>query len=256
MAERRLTEKQEGFAKSVIIDGCSYAEAYRRNYNYVGMSEINVWKEASALADNPAVAGRIDELRKIRDMAAYSELSMNVRKLMDTYIAISFVDPNELISVKSGCCRHCHGVGGGYQWREREYFAELAKWERHPNKMAMPEIGGGFGFRMWADPNPDCEECHGEGVERVVPRDTTKLSPGAKLLYQGAQQTKDGIKINFADKVKTLEMIGRMLGAFDDKLRVDLSGQMQNLQLTTDDPGEASRIYQAMLSGKIDKAGE
>jgi hypothetical protein len=69
------------------------------------------------------------------------------------------------------------------------------------------------------------------------------------MLYQGAQQTKDGLKILFADKNAALERIGRMLGAFDDRLRVDLKGAVASMQLTTSDPIEAAREYEKMLAG-------
>ena len=83
----------------------------------------------------------------------------------------------------------------------------------------------------------------------MVPRDSGKLSPGARLLYRGAQQTKDGIKVLIADKDKALENIGRILGAFDDKLRVDLEGKVAALKLTTSDPAAAAEAYAKMIKG-------
>jgi hypothetical protein len=250
--KQMLTPKEEGFCQSYILEGKNKADAYRANYDTSRMKEQTIWTECVKLSRVPKVAARIDELAKSWEDALQGKISMTVTKLLETYISLSFADPNELISVKVGCCRYCHGVGGGFQWREREYLKELVKWEKAPSRHEMPDIAGGFGFRMGTPPNQDCEECQGDGVERVVPMDTTKLSPGAKLLYRGAQRTKEGIKILFADKDKALDQIGRMLGAFDDKLRVNLDGKIQNLQLTTDDPAEASRIYQAMLDGKAD----
>jgi hypothetical protein len=79
--------------------------------------------------------------------------------------------------------------------------------------------------------------------------DTTQLSPGAKLLYQGVQQTRDGVKILFANKDKALEQIGRILGAYDDRLRVDLQAKTAQLQITTTDPKEAADAYLKMVSG-------
>ena len=71
----------------------------------------------------------------------------------------------------------------------------------------------------------------------------------ANRLYRGAQQTKDGIKVLMADKDKALEQIGRILGAFDDKLRVDLIGRVASLKLTTTDPKEAAEAYAKMVDG-------
>lgn len=246
-----LTAKQEGFCRSYVLEGKNKADAYREHYSTGGMAETSVWVECVKLSRVPNVAQRIDELAAAQEEALRGKIQMTVTKLMETYIAISFVDPNELISIRVGACRHCYGESGLYQWREREYVEAVKKWETMPEhkRGPMPDIGGGFGYRMTSAPNPECAECEGEGLERVVPRDTTKLSSGATHLYRGVQRTKEGLKILFADKDKALDNIGRMLGAFDDKLRVDLDAKLASLQITTSDPAEASRIYQSMLDG-------
>lgn len=245
-----LTDKEEAFARAYAVEGLSKADAYRKVYNTKTVREETVWTAAVVTSKKPKVAQRIQELLQAKREAGEAQLDMSVRKLMETYIAISAVDPNELTQVRSYACRHCWGVDNKYQWREHE-FLKACDDAQAANK-PLPDIAGGFGFKQAALPNPECDECQGNGVTRVVALDTTRLSPGAKLLYRGAQQTKDGIKVLFADKDKALDQIGRMLGAFDDKLRVNLGGAVQTLHLTTDDPAEAAKIYQAMLTG-IDK---
>ncbi len=251
--KQKLTANQEGYARDYAMNGKSKADAYRNNYDCSNMDTATVWVEASRTSRLPHVALRIEELLQAKREASDAQLDMSVRKRMETYIAISAVDPNELTQVRSFCCRHCYGVDNLYQWREHEFLRACDEAERA--KGPIPDIAGGFGFKQALPPNPECDECQGTGVTRVVALDTTRLSPGAKLLYRGAQQTKDGIKVLFADKDKALDQIGRMLGAFDDKLRVNLGGAVQTLQLTTDDPAEASKIYQEMLNG-LDKAGK
>lgn len=253
---KALTKKQERFAHLVGADGLNQSAAYREAYDAERMSDEAVSVAASRLIDRANVALRIQALRLARQQAASEDMQFDVRKLMETYIAIAFVDPNELISQRVGACRHCWGVGGGYQWKESEYLAALAGWEAQcagtkngEPLPAMPDIAGGFGYRFTAAPNPECLECEGEGEPRVVPMDTTKLSPGARLLYRGVQQTKDGVKVLFANQDKALEQIGRILGAFDDKLRLDLIGKVQSLQLTTTDPKEAADAYAKMVDG-------
>lgn len=247
---QKLTEKQEGFAQDYALNGMTKADAYRNNYDCSGMTEQTVWSSCYKLYREPHVAARIQELLTQRRDALDAEIDMSVKKLLAEYIAIKNVDPNELTQVRSYACRHCHGVDNLYQWREHEFLKACD--DAQAAGKPLPDIAGGFGFKQAALPNPECDECQGNGVTRVVALDTTRLSPGAKLLYRGAQQTKDGIKVLFADKDKALDQIGRMLGAFDDKLRVNLGGAVQTLQLTTDNPEEASKIYQAMLTG-IDK---
>lgn len=244
----KLTEKQEKFAFYIGADGLKQNAAYRKAFNAEKMSDRAVDVHASKLAKRADVALRIDALRSARVATVEQDMKFDVRKLFETYLAISFADPNELIGLKVGACRYCHGEGHAYHWREREYLDALAKWERKPEG-PMPDIAGGFGYKHFVDPHPDCPECGGDGLERVVPRDSGKLSPGARLLYRGAQQTKDGIKVLIADKDKALENIGRILGAFDDKLRVDLEGKVAALKLTTSDPAAAAEAYAKMIKG-------
>lgn len=250
MSEQRiqkLTEKQEGFAQDYALKGMTKADAYRKNYDCSGMLEPTVWSACVRLAKETHVAARIQDLLQQRRDALDQEIDMSVKKLFAEYIAIKSVDPNELVQVRSYCCRHCYGEDNLYQWKEREFLRACDDAER--NGEPLPDIAGGFGFLQARSPAPECDECQGNGVTRAVALDTTRLSPGAKLLYRGAQQTKDGIKVLFADKDKALDQIGRMLGAFEDKLRVNLGGQVTTLQLTTDDPAEAAKVYQQMLTG-------
>jgi phage terminase small subunit len=251
---KALTKKQERFAHLVGAEGLNQTAAYREAYDAKNMSVEAVRVEASRLADAPNVALRVQALQLARQQAAQKAVEFDARKLMETYIAIAFVDPNELISQRIGACRHCWGVDGRYHWKEREYLEALAEWEKMPNDktgapVPMPDIAGGFGYRFSVDPNPECAECEGEGVTRIVPMDTTKLSPGARMLYRGVQQTKDGVKVLFANQDKALEQIGRILGAFDDKLRLDMEAKVKSLQLTTTDPREAAEAYAKMVDG-------
>lgn len=257
---KALTARQEGFAVAVA-KGSTKADAYRQNYKTDGWGAQAVADAASKVAADTRVGHRIEELTKSKVMVAQGEFDMTVKKLLQTYIEIAFTDPNELSRVEVGACRHCWGVGGEYQWKEREYAKALDTWQRQhhawdtkaPDRRGdepqMPDPAGGFGYRFTAAPNPECHECEGRGLEFVRVMDTTKLSPGAKHLYRGVQQTKDGIKVLFGDKDKALDSIGRMLGAFDDRLRVDLKGAVASLQLTTSDPQEAAQAYATMLGG-------
>lgn len=257
---KALTARQEGFAVA-HAKGATKSDAYRQNYKTDGWSAQAVAESASRLVSLPHMAARIEQLSFRKAEAATAEFDMTVKKLLQTYIEIAFTNPNELSRVEVGACRHCWGAGGEYQWKEREYTKALDDWQRQhhawdtqpPDRRGdeprMPEPLGGFGYRFTAAPNPTCGECEGRGLEFVRVMDTTKLSPGALHLYRGVQQTKDGIKILFGDKDKALDSIGRMLGAFDDRLRVDLKGAVASIGLTTKDPQEATAAYERMLTG-------
>lgn len=255
---KALTARQEGFAKAVAL-GSTKADAYRQNYKTDGWGAQAVSEGAQKLAANPLIATRIQELTEKKVTKAEGEFDMTVKKLLQTYIEIAFTDPNELTSMHRGACRHCWGLGGAFQWKELEYTEAMTKWQKEHDRWAhyqgaavdepeMPDGTGGFGYRFYTDINPHCLKCEGRGEVRMFVHDTTKLSPGAKHLYRGVQQTKDGIKVLFGDKDKALDSIGRMLGAFDDRLRVDLRGAVASLQLTTSDPQEAARAYEGMVT--------
>jgi hypothetical protein len=55
-----------------------------------------------------------------------------------------------------------------------------------------PELAGGIGFNPNLEPNPNCPECFGRGVESVIVTDTRKLTGKAAKLYAGVQQTNRG----------------------------------------------------------------
>lgn len=103
------------------------------------------------------------------------------------------------------------------------------------------------------DPDPDCIKCRGEGSPHVHIADTTNLSPTAKLLYQGAENTKFGIKVNVADRMKALDNVARHLGMFKDTVNhVSEDGSVGNTTINNfnGDAQAASQAYQDIMGGK------
>lgn len=242
-----LTPKQRKFVEEYLSNGENATQAYRAAYTCENWRPETVAREGWNSLQNPKITAIINEARKVDT----DRILFTVKMLMQRFVDIASTDPNELIRIRVGCCRHCYGDNHLFQWREHEYMQALAKAEASKGDTPLPEIGGGFGFNHTLDPVLTCDNCHGEGVERVIPMDTTKLSPGARHLYRGVQRTKDGIKILFANQDKALEQLGRMLGAFDDRLRVagELNSRVEALTLTTTDPNEAARAYKKFLDG-------
>lgn len=58
-----LTPKQERFAKNIVLEEMSQADAYRAAYNAENMADGTIYTEASLLCSDPKVAKRIQELR-------------------------------------------------------------------------------------------------------------------------------------------------------------------------------------------------
>lgn len=65
----RLSAKQEGFVKSIVVDGCDNVTAYERNYSTTRMSRKTMYEEGCRLFANPKVAAKIAELKRRVDTA-------------------------------------------------------------------------------------------------------------------------------------------------------------------------------------------
>lgn len=205
---------------------------------------------------------RVQEAIRVGAKEAFKGTSASVGWLLQRFLDIATADPRELIGLKVGACRYCHGEGFGYQWREREYAEALEEAEREarltPGHRAaavrFPDIAGGFGYNATRPPHPDCPQCHGEGVERAVPRDTDNLSDQALLLFGGVKvKPGGGYEIIIADRQKALENVGRIMGAFTDK--VQHSGAIGALVAVDDlrkqDPVAAAKAYRDMIAGNL-----
>ncbi len=236
-----LNERQSKFLEAYWATG-NKAEAYRRSHDPFVSSYVASLR-GKALAEHPLI---VEGMKYMRDQVT-ERTGITASEVLLRFLDIADADPDELIGLRVGCCRYCYGDGGGYQWRAREYMDAVARAER--NDDPLPDIAGGFGYDHTLEPNHDCEECRGEGLERVVARDTSKLSPGAKLLYGGVKQTKNGIEIIMADRVKARESVARIIGAFDDKLRLSgaVAAMTAVVKLEATDPVEAAREYQKLI---------
>ena len=243
-----LTEKQAAFVDH-YVRMYNATQAYKAAYNSEGAYATVAAEGRRVLAD-PRVQAAI----KARQKIATETAGRDVGWLLERFARIGSADPRELIGLKVGCCRFCYGDGHLYQWREREYLeaVDKAEWESRTNPdTRLPDIAGGFGFNATLEPVEDCPQCHGEGVERFVPRDSDRFSDDAVLLYRGVKVTRDGYEIKMADQDKALELAGRIMGAFTDGLRV--IGNVAHLHAVADlrgvDPQEAAKAYRAFIGG-------
>ena len=261
--ERSATAQEREFAEHWIIHR-NQAQAYKHAYSR-DCALSTARQHGHEIFHRPAVQAEIAALQDAQRQA--SAPVANVAWLLRRFVDIATADPRELIGLKIGACRYCHGEGNLYHWREREYLDAMAKAEREAAKLQRkgvagahlaadveyPDVAGGFGYNATAAPNPDCPQCHGEGLERFVPRDTDDLSDQALLLYGGVKAKRDGYEIIIADQQKALEMAGRIMGAFNDKL--DVSGTIKQLVAVADlakmDPQEASKKYQDFVAGRL-----
>jgi len=194
-----------------------------------GYSRTNAEFEASRLLADEDVQAAVKALQDERAR----ELKLEANEVLRHLVELAIADPNELIQHRRGCCRYCHGNLFGYQRtpaemdrdREAHQAAELER-QRKGGQDVTPQAfdeKGGVGYDPRKPPNEDCPECFGEGVERIHLADTRDLSGPARRLYAGVKQTKDGVQILMRDQDKAIELIGRHLAMFKDKVEHDVT---------------------------------
>lgn len=206
-----LNIQQRRFALEYTKDSNATQSAIRAGY-----SEDSAGQIGHMLLKNIEIQAVIQE--HFDDAAAAAGIT--VQGILRRYWQIANADANELIQIRRCNCRHCHGEAGHYQWTMNEFIQAVES-----AKMAgrEPPLGiGGFDFNPMGDPNPDCTECRGEGVEVIHTQDSRHLKGSAKLLYAGVQKTKDGIKVLTRDQDGALAALAKYMGMTTE--RKEISG--------------------------------
>ena len=180
--EVELTPKQQLFVDEYIIDFNATRAAKAAGYledNAKQMGYENLTKPYIEQAVDKAIADRRKRLRIDADTVLWK------------WWQIANADYNELSSVKRVACGYCYGG------------------------VSISEDGDAV-IDPTKEPDVDCSTCGGDGSPFVYIADTTKLSADAKMLYLGAKETKFGIEIQTADRMKALDNVARHLGMFKD----------------------------------------
>lgn len=233
MSDLKLSEREERFAQNFSL-WRDATKAYRATFDCSRMKENTVWRNAWEFKSRPVVLARIEELRAITAQEVTRDLSSMIADLA----MISLADPSKLTRHERNNCRHCHGRGHKWQWKnEGEYSLALAAvmdenadlerrqqlapagHEIHAREpKPLPDVSGGLGFVIDAFPDPDCPACLGEGVARVWIADMRRLGPYEAKLYAGIKETKDGLQVLTRDQDGAADKILRILGAYKDGL--------------------------------------
>ena len=169
--EVELTDKQRIFVDEYIIDFNSTRAAKAAGYSEDSAANIgseNVRKPYIAKAIDEAIADRRKRLRIDADTVLWK------------WWQIANADYNELSSVRRVACGYCYDG-------------------------TITDDNGEPTIDPSKEPDVDCNFCNGEGSPFVYIADTNKLSPEAKMLYQGAKETKFGIEVMTADRMKALD---------------------------------------------------
>lgn len=227
-----LTDKQQRFVEEYLVDLNATQAAIRAGY-----SEDTARQIGAENLSKPDIADAIAAAMAERSKRVQVTADEVLRELVD----VAFSDVNELVEHRVGCCRFCWGLGFRYQRTRNELEraeAEHAKRNEEairkgdPTTLFDPE--GGAGYHALKDPNPECPECFGEGHGRPLFKDTARASGRARRLYSGVKVTKDGMEMKLRSQDKAVELLGRHLGMWKDKVEHDVSGGLADLMKAID----------------------
>ena len=170
-----------------------------------GYAKAGAKVTAHKLLTNANVRAELARQSELR----FQRLSLKADDLIARAAAILAADPRALTAHHISPCRYCWGIGHEYQWKTPREFRDarvLAAVEGKPE----PTDAGGYGYRIDGHPNPACPECCGLGQPRAVFADTRNLSPEAAILFEGVEQTRDGVRIRMASKEKAFDILARV----------------------------------------------
>lgn len=220
-----------------------YCEEYVRTgskheaFNLAGYAKCKnttqVASKVAAIHARPQVLLYIQELEGKRNARVGITHDMVLRRLW----AIASADPNEIVSVKVSNCRYCWGTDFRYNYTLPEWEDKLAEAETH--NLAEPLEEGGHTFTINRPPHPDCPRCGGAGKAKLMIQDTTQLTGSARILYAGAEPTRNGIKVKLHNQLDALVKIADAVGLFEsatvERIRV---AQAKKLEVETDQIGK------------------
>lgn len=233
-------ERMERFCGHFVESGGNRMQAYRLAF-VVSPDMVNskIFQRANDLLADPEVLQRVNEMR---ETAAAATL-LSVTQLMQDWADIATADPNELVSYMRTACRHCHGVGHAYQWRdEGEYASAAAELKK------LPDISGGMNYDEYADPHPRCPKCRGNGEGHAFIHDTRKLTTQGRKLYAGVKETKSGVEVLMHDQNRARENLARCFGAFKDAVPQSVAPSKPVPVPTAED---AQRAYLQVIQGGV-----
>lgn len=209
-----LTEKQQRFVDEYLVDLNATQAAIRAGYSPHTANE-----QGAQLLAKLSIQNAVREAR----IAQQKRTAITADTVLMEIASIALADARELVEVKTGCCRCCHGEGHKFQRTLLEMNSDRERWLDKGKDPSEFDEQGGIGFNPLLLPHPECPNCGGDGDARTVLKDTRHLSPSAVALYAGAKQTKEGIEIKMHSKMDALEKLAKHLGVYekDNQQRAD-----------------------------------
>lgn len=175
--------------------------------------------------DNVAAVGASKLLKKVkyhpytkwRQAELFKRTADIQNEIIEQIRSAAGADVRELVEYRRRCCRYCYGTDHLYQFKTHEMAERIAEYEQlkleaeAAGKPLLPfDPLGGTGYNHTLFPVESCTNCFGDGVGRPFFKDTSDLSPGAVVLYEGVKEGKDGTEMRVATKKSYLEMMSRI----------------------------------------------
>ena len=176
--DKPLTVKEEAFMTEYMRNGNNGMAAWM--FSHPGTNPKSAAVNAYQALKRPRLVAWLAAERA--RLSLHHEISRD--QVLAEFLAIVRADPNELMQMRAVACGNCWGA-------ERE------------------DLG------RWAEPDPECSDCMGEGNSVPWFSDTRKLSPEARALFAGVKITKDGATILTHDKMAALVNIAKIMGAYE-----------------------------------------
>lgn len=227
-ADKPLSTRQQAFVREYLIS-LNASDAYRR----AGYAAKSANVDGPKLLSNP----RIQAVIKAETEKRFEQLRLKADDILLRAETILTADARELTSHHIGACRYCYGIDHQFQWKtEREFSDALTaarlKLPKKPTKdhlAALPRNDGGYGYSLKRDPNHDCPECSGLGVPYTRFADTRTISPAAAVLFEGVEETKDGLKIRMASREAAMNLLARHHGLTREREQTPLEDALTAL---------------------------
>jgi phage terminase small subunit len=259
MAKPSMTTRVLNFIDAVI-EGKTFTEAYRENYNCSHMKDTSVNRAAAALAGREDVAAEISRLSAIKRERALT----TAVDVTNEFLRVAYADPGKIVQHRRLCCRFCHGKNHQWQWRDQAEYDEALRMTKEENdarrrsrpakrERPLPNNLGGYGFAFNAPPHASCPHCRGEGKPDVFIADTTQLTPEDRRMIERIKVTKDGIEIRFRNQQDALTKAGQMLGGFKQTVVLqnpDGTPVDQAPKVIAMTPDEAAEQYRKWMNGE------
>jgi phage terminase small subunit len=173
-------------------------------------------QSAHRLLTSAYILGRLEEERQ----RLLEALDVTVDDVVRRFRDIAFADIANIVGLHIGACRFCYGAGHAYQWRTAgEYRASLKQTQKDPASRSSKEADdrpeGGYGYDANVLPSHKCPECDGEGIPRIVFKDTRLITDSERAVFAGAVETRYGVNYRFHDQMAALQELAKRFGFYD-----------------------------------------